>query len=146
MVAVPFTIEYHRLFCYPLMNDEPFLSFLYLLFLNLLVVADAYCLLDVYSVLSRNPANFGLPADLRSISSSQAEKSGNQKEKLSQAKQPKQALGREVRGQLTFFNVTDVIDVVYFFVIMLLTPDVHDVTVSLVSTDTARCFRERQLK
>ncbi|KAL6097047.1 exd3 [Pungitius sinensis] len=37
-------------------------------------VADACCLLDVYSVLSSNPAYFGLPADLRSISSSQSEK------------------------------------------------------------------------
>ncbi|XP_026195532.1 exonuclease mut-7 homolog isoform X2 [Anabas testudineus] len=59
-------------------------------------VADAYCLLDVYSVLSRNPAYFGLPADLRSISSSHSEKSGDKKkEKPSQAKQSKQALGRE---------------------------------------------------
>ncbi|XP_040914461.1 exonuclease mut-7 homolog [Toxotes jaculatrix] len=58
-------------------------------------VADAYCLLDVYSVLSRNPAHFGLPADLRSISSSQSEKSGDKKQKEKQAKQKKQALGKE---------------------------------------------------
>ncbi|XP_034403080.1 exonuclease mut-7 homolog isoform X2 [Cyclopterus lumpus] len=43
-------------------------------------VADAYCLLDVYSALSSNPAYFGLPADLRSISSSQPEKSGTKKQ------------------------------------------------------------------
>uniref|UniRef100_A0A8C3AAL7 Exonuclease 3'-5' domain containing 3 n=1 Tax=Cyclopterus lumpus TaxID=8103 RepID=A0A8C3AAL7_CYCLU len=61
---------YHRLFAH--------------LWTNL---ADAYCLLDVYSALSSNPAYFGLPADLRSISSSQPEKSGTKK----------QAHGKEVR-------------------------------------------------
>lgn len=55
-------------------------------------VADAYCLLDVYSALSSNPASFGLPADLRSVSSSQLEKSKDQKRK---EKQTKQALGKE---------------------------------------------------
>lgn len=119
MAAVLFTIEYRRLFCYPLTNGKPinstlFLSFFPLLFLNLLLVADAYCLLDVYSVLSRNPAYFGLPADLRSISSSHSEKSGDKKkEKPSQAKQSKQALGREVRGQLLFFIAIDIIVKVY---------------------------------
>ncbi|KAM9841835.1 exonuclease mut-7 homolog [Aulostomus maculatus] len=49
-------------------------------------VADAYCLLDVYSVLSSNPAKFGLPADLRSISFSQPEKSKDMKQKGKQAK------------------------------------------------------------
>ncbi|XP_054896202.1 exonuclease mut-7 homolog [Poeciliopsis prolifica] len=45
-------------------------------------VADAYCLLDVYSALSRNPASFGLPADLRSITSGQSETNKDkQKEK-----------------------------------------------------------------
>ncbi|XP_014324481.1 exonuclease mut-7 homolog isoform X1 [Xiphophorus maculatus] len=45
-------------------------------------VADAYCLLDVYSALSSNPASFGLPADLRSITSGQSEMSKDkQKEK-----------------------------------------------------------------
>ncbi|XP_031133903.1 exonuclease mut-7 homolog isoform X1 [Sander lucioperca] len=58
-------------------------------------VADAYCLLDVYSVLSRNPAYFGLPADLRSISSSQSEKSADNKQKEKHAKQMKQAHGKE---------------------------------------------------
>ncbi|XP_036972745.1 exonuclease mut-7 homolog isoform X2 [Acanthopagrus latus] len=53
-------------------------------------VADAYCLLDVYSVLSSNPAYFGLPADLRSISSSQSEKSADKKQKEKQAEQMKQ--------------------------------------------------------
>ncbi|XP_008298904.1 exonuclease mut-7 homolog [Stegastes partitus] len=58
-------------------------------------VADAYCLLDVYSALSSNPASFGLPADLRSISSSQSEKSKDQKRKEKQDKQTKQALSKE---------------------------------------------------
>ncbi|XP_076614731.1 exonuclease mut-7 homolog isoform X1 [Chaetodon auriga] len=60
-------------------------------------VADAYCLLDVYSVLSSNPAEFGLPADLCSISSSQSEKGGGkkQKDKNKLAKQKKQARDRE---------------------------------------------------
>ncbi|XP_026152759.1 exonuclease mut-7 homolog [Mastacembelus armatus] len=57
-------------------------------------VADAYCLLDVYAVLSRNPADFGLPADLRSISSSQSESSRDKKNKK-QTKKAKQALGKE---------------------------------------------------
>ncbi|XP_068430228.1 exonuclease mut-7 homolog isoform X2 [Clinocottus analis] len=48
-------------------------------------VADAYCLLDVYSALSSNPAYFGLPADLRSISSSQSENRGTKKQKDKQA-------------------------------------------------------------
>ncbi|XP_028827073.1 exonuclease mut-7 homolog isoform X2 [Denticeps clupeoides] len=42
-------------------------------------VADAYCLLDVYSVLSEDPASFGLPADLRSVSSSTPAKSKEEK-------------------------------------------------------------------
>ncbi|XP_059214379.1 exonuclease mut-7 homolog [Centropristis striata] len=57
-------------------------------------VADAYCLLDVHSVLSSNPANYGLPADLRSISSSQSEESA-EKKKEKQAKQIKQAHEKE---------------------------------------------------
>nr|XP_019937305.1 PREDICTED: exonuclease mut-7 homolog [Paralichthys olivaceus] len=61
-------------------------------------VADAYCLLDVYSVLSRNPARFGLPADLRSISSSQSEKSGDKTQKKKLAKQKKQTLEEECQG------------------------------------------------
>lgn len=100
-----FTIEYHRLFCYPLTNCKPINSppsSCSLSFLNLLLVADAYCLLNVYSVLSSNPACFGLPADLRSISSSQSEKSGEKKQKEKQAKQTKQAHGKEVRSQLPF--------------------------------------------
>lgn len=59
-----------------------------------LLVADAYCLLDVYSALSSNPAYFGLPADLRSISSSQPEKSATKK----------QTHGKEVRSQLLFLH------------------------------------------
>lgn len=70
------------------------------LILNLSLVADAYCLLDVYSVLSSNPAYFGLPADLRSISSSQSEKSADKKQKEKQAEQMKQVVG-ESRSQVT---------------------------------------------
>lgn len=105
MATILFMIEYQRLFCYPLTNCKPINSppssplslslFLPLTFLNLLLVADAYCLLDVYSVLSSNPAYFGLPADLRSISSGQSEKSGDKKHK------EKQTHGREVRSQFT---------------------------------------------
>ncbi|KAL7376218.1 hypothetical protein ABVT39_003585 [Epinephelus coioides] len=58
-------------------------------------VADAHCLLDVFSVLSSNPVYFGLPADLRSFSSNQSEKSGDEKQKEKQAKQMKQAHGNE---------------------------------------------------
>ncbi|KAM6902121.1 exonuclease mut-7 homolog [Xenentodon cancila] len=58
-------------------------------------VADAYCLLDVYSVLSSNPAHFGLPADLRSISSSQSEMSRDKKQKEKQDKKIKQAFAKE---------------------------------------------------
>ncbi|KAM7393044.1 hypothetical protein PAMA_007930 [Pampus argenteus] len=57
-------------------------------------VADAYCLLDVYSVLSSNPARFGLPADLLSISS-QSEKCGAKKHKDKRTKQMNQAHGKE---------------------------------------------------
>ncbi|XP_039471102.1 exonuclease mut-7 homolog isoform X2 [Oreochromis aureus] len=58
-------------------------------------VADAYCLLEVYSVLSRNPASFGLPDDLRSISSSQSEMSRDKKLKEKKGKQTKQTLEKE---------------------------------------------------
>ncbi|XP_072311406.1 exonuclease mut-7 homolog [Eucyclogobius newberryi] len=44
-------------------------------------VADAYCLLDVYKVLSSRPADFGLPADLRTISTIQTEKVKEKKQK-----------------------------------------------------------------
>ncbi|MEQ2233718.1 hypothetical protein ILYODFUR_024643, partial [Ilyodon furcidens] len=63
-------------------------------------VADAYCLLDVYSALSSNPASFGLPADLRSITSGQSETSKGKKQKEKQAKKTAQALGNEVTCQL----------------------------------------------
>ncbi|KAM9735493.1 exonuclease mut-7 homolog isoform 2-T3 [Menidia menidia] len=56
-------------------------------------VTDAYCLLDVYSVLSDNPANFGLPPDLRSVSTSQSETSREKKNK--QGKKTKNAAGKE---------------------------------------------------
>ncbi|XP_060918066.1 exonuclease mut-7 homolog [Labrus mixtus] len=58
-------------------------------------VADACCLLDVYSVLSRNPAYFGLPADLCSVSSKPPEKSGDKRHKEKQFKQTKQTHGAE---------------------------------------------------
>uniref|UniRef100_A0A1A8B9M7 Exonuclease 3'-5' domain containing 3 n=1 Tax=Nothobranchius kadleci TaxID=1051664 RepID=A0A1A8B9M7_NOTKA len=58
-------------------------------------VADAYCLLDVYSVLSSNPKCFGLPADLRSVSSGQSTMSKEKKQKEKQGKMTKQALGEE---------------------------------------------------
>lgn len=64
------------------------------------LVADAYCLLDVYSVLSSNPANFGLPADLHSMSSNQSEMSKDKTQKEKQYKKTKQTLSKEVRGQL----------------------------------------------
>ncbi|XP_029024770.1 exonuclease mut-7 homolog isoform X2 [Betta splendens] len=58
--------------------------------------ADAYCLLDVYSVLSSKPEYFGLPADLWSVSSNQSEKSAKKKKgKQSQAKQAGEALQTE---------------------------------------------------
>uniref|UniRef100_A0A8C6SST1 Exonuclease 3'-5' domain containing 3 n=1 Tax=Neogobius melanostomus TaxID=47308 RepID=A0A8C6SST1_9GOBI len=47
-------------------------------------VADAYCLLDVYGVLSSRPTEFGLPADLHSISASQTEKVKEKKQKNKQ--------------------------------------------------------------
>ncbi|KAM8873019.1 exonuclease mut-7 homolog [Synchiropus picturatus] len=55
-------------------------------------VADAYCLLDVYSVLSSNPLHFGLPADLSIISANPPKaKDKNQK----QAKQVKEEWSKE---------------------------------------------------
>ncbi|KAM9307243.1 exonuclease mut-7 homolog [Pholidichthys leucotaenia] len=50
-------------------------------------VADAYCLLDVFSILSSDPASFGLPADLRSISTGQSDKSKDRKQKDKRDKQ-----------------------------------------------------------
>nr|XP_046161384.1 exonuclease mut-7 homolog isoform X2 [Oncorhynchus gorbuscha] len=47
---------------------------------------DAYCLLDVYSALSRDPASFGLPQDLCSISSLQTEKSKEEKKRKEEKK------------------------------------------------------------
>ncbi|KAM4719370.1 exonuclease mut-7 homolog [Anableps anableps] len=58
-------------------------------------VADAYCLLDVYSALSSNPASFGLPADLCSITSGQSETSKDKKQKEKKGKKTAQALGKE---------------------------------------------------
>lgn len=79
----------------------PYSSF-FLSFLNTLLAADAYCLLDVYSVLSKNPEHFGLPADLWSISSSQSEKSVKKKKgKQSQAEQTGEVLQREVNSHLS---------------------------------------------
>ncbi|XP_041666203.1 exonuclease mut-7 homolog isoform X2 [Cheilinus undulatus] len=53
-------------------------------------VADACCLLEVYSVLSSNPSQFGLPADLRSDSLIQPDQSRDKKQKEKQTKQTKQ--------------------------------------------------------
>lgn len=109
MVAILCTKEYQRLCCYPQTNCKPNTPPTHsspLLFLNLLLVADACCLLDVYSVLSNDPASFGLPADLRNISLSQSVNSGDKKQKEKQAKQKKQTLGNEVRGQLPFLHST----------------------------------------
>ncbi|KAK2819029.1 hypothetical protein Q5P01_024590 [Channa striata] len=59
-------------------------------------VADAYCLLDIYSTLSSKPAFFGLPADLQSISLSQSEKSRDKKkDKPSQASHVKETLTKK---------------------------------------------------
>ncbi|XP_069559628.1 exonuclease mut-7 homolog isoform X1 [Brachyistius frenatus] len=58
-------------------------------------VADAYCLLDVYSALSRNPAWFGLPADVLSISFDQSQMSKDKKRKEKRGKHTKQGLGNE---------------------------------------------------
>lgn len=110
-------IEYHRLFCYPLTNCKPINSPLFplslsLLFPNLFLVADAYCLLDVYSVLSDNPAYFGLPADLRSISSGKSEKSDKKHKE-------KQAHGKEVRGQLSFLQQLLLLIVFHFYEVLI---------------------------
>ncbi|XP_068608966.1 exonuclease mut-7 homolog [Brachionichthys hirsutus] len=58
-------------------------------------VADAYCLLDVYSVLSRDSARFGLPANLHSIAKSHLENNGDEKKKDNQAAQMDQAQVKE---------------------------------------------------
>eukprot|EP00066_Takifugu_rubripes_P026856 XP_011616122.1 PREDICTED: exonuclease mut-7 homolog isoform X2 [Takifugu rubripes] len=58
-------------------------------------VADAYCLLEVYTVLKSNPAHFGLPDDLQNISSRQSEKSKGKKPKEQQTEQIKQPQGKE---------------------------------------------------
>ncbi|KAI2659986.1 hypothetical protein H4Q32_022569 [Labeo rohita] len=50
---------------------------------------DAYCLLDVYLVLSRDPKAFGLPEDLRSIPSAQPAKSREEKKPKEKSKQSK---------------------------------------------------------
>ncbi|XP_057674947.1 exonuclease mut-7 homolog isoform X2 [Corythoichthys intestinalis] len=51
---------------------------------------DAYCLLDVYSALSVNPTDFGLPSDLRAISIRQDEKNGVSKQKEKNNKKMKE--------------------------------------------------------
>lgn len=66
---------------------------------NSSLVADAYCLLDVYSALSSNPASFGLPADLRSITSGQSEMSKD-KQKEKRGKKAAQDPRKEVMPQL----------------------------------------------
>lgn len=61
-------------------------------------MADAYCLLEVYTVLKSNPAHFGLPDDLQNISSRQSEKSKGKKPKEQQTEQIKQPQGKEVKA------------------------------------------------
>lgn len=63
-----------------------------ILFLYLFSAADAYCLLDVYLVLSRDPKAFGLPEDLCSIPSQPARKREEKKPK----EKNKQSKRREV--------------------------------------------------
>ncbi|XP_068508828.1 exonuclease mut-7 homolog isoform X2 [Syngnathus scovelli] len=58
-------------------------------------VTDAYCLLDVYSVLSAKPASFGLPRDLRSITVTQPEKNGHAKQKEKKNKKMNQNSNKE---------------------------------------------------
>lgn len=53
-------------------------------------VADAYCLLDVFSILSQNPAKFGLPADLRSVCPGPSERTERAKQKEKQGRKVKQ--------------------------------------------------------
>ncbi|XP_056323123.1 exonuclease mut-7 homolog [Danio aesculapii] len=56
--------------------------------------ADAYCLLDIYLILSRDPKAFGLPEDLRSIPAAQKPKSQEEK-KPKDKKQFKRREGRQ---------------------------------------------------
>ncbi|KAF4107973.1 exonuclease mut-7 homolog isoform X1 [Onychostoma macrolepis] len=56
---------------------------------------DAYCLLDVYLVLSRDPKAFGLPEDLRSIPSAQPAKSREEKKPKEKNKQSKRREARQ---------------------------------------------------
>lgn len=56
--------------------------------------ADAYCLLDIYLILSRDPKAFGLPEDLRSIPTAQKPKSQEEK-KPKDKKQFKRREGRQ---------------------------------------------------
>ncbi|XP_046901753.1 exonuclease mut-7 homolog isoform X1 [Hypomesus transpacificus] len=61
--------------------------------------ADAYCLLEVYSALSKDPAGFGLPADLHSVSSAQAgKKTKEDKKRKEKAKQARQREERQRGG------------------------------------------------
>ncbi|KAL1266933.1 hypothetical protein QQF64_002608 [Cirrhinus molitorella] len=50
---------------------------------------DAFCLVDVYLILSRDPKAFGLPEDLRSIPSAQPAKSREEKKPKEKSKQSK---------------------------------------------------------
>ncbi|XP_061555075.1 exonuclease mut-7 homolog isoform X2 [Phycodurus eques] len=58
-------------------------------------VTDAYCLLDVYSVLSANATNFGLPSNLHSISLRQPEKNRDEKQKDKKSKMKKHISSKE---------------------------------------------------
>lgn len=63
-----------------------------IVFLLCVLAADAYCLLDIYLILSRDPKAFGLPEDLRSIPAAQKPKSQEEKK----PKEKKQFKRREV--------------------------------------------------
>lgn len=65
--------------------------------LSLHLVADAYCLLEVYTALKSNPSQFGLPDDLENICARQPEKSKDKKSKERQTEQIKQVQGKEFR-------------------------------------------------
>lgn len=66
---------------------------------SLRLVADAYCLLEVYKVLKSDPAAFGLPDDLRDVSPRQSEKRKDKKPKEQQTQQVKRPKGHEVTAR-----------------------------------------------
>ncbi|XP_052464772.1 exonuclease mut-7 homolog [Carassius gibelio] len=65
---------------------------------------DAYCLLDVYLVLSRDPKAFGLPEDLRCIPSAQQAKSREEKKPKEKKKQYKRREARQKANEAHFVD------------------------------------------